>query len=67
MKKFFKWLLSFMRLIRLKLIYGNRLEMDYEKNKKPVYIGAGVQINVAPEGHIKLGGVLMYQTTHISV
>ena len=53
--KVIKWLFSFMRMIKYKIIYGKKIIFNFEKGKKPIYIGKNVNIHIQGKGKIILG------------
>lgn len=46
MRKLFKWSLSFLRLIKYKLIYGKKIVINTKKINELPYIGKNVEINL---------------------
>lgn len=56
MKKILKWTFSFIRLVRYKIYYREKLKVNYTENKKPIYLGANVRININQGCIMEIGG-----------
>ncbi|RMC92312.1 hypothetical protein D9O40_20515 [Clostridium autoethanogenum] len=57
--KCIKWSLSFVRLLRIKLVYGRKVELHLFHGK-PVYIGKNCSFKVIGEGKIIIHGAVYF-------